>query len=110
MGWKDFLENLKLADIQNKIKIKTGNLVNINYEKNVHNINISDPEALDKFIKSSIMPDFEKQVKDIVFKRLSGIEDILNSTAYATQQEFTLAATTSTAVDLIKKDKDDNDK
>lgn len=109
MGWKDILKNLKLADIQNKFRLKTGNLVNINVEKHEYNINITDPQAAEKFKNSLLMPEFEKRVKDIVFKRLSEVDDILSSTANPTQQEFTIAATTSVAVGLIKDEEDDVD-
>ena len=55
MGWKEFLEHFKLADIKSDLKIEQGGIVNVKVEHHHYYLQLQDSEAVKKVQESKVI-------------------------------------------------------
>ena len=103
MGWKDFLEKIKLADIQGTLDLDQGGIINVKIENNHYHYHIPDEKAVKTFKEIKITPEQEKGIKEETKKRLEHIGSSLDTLSGSTMQEVVIATSTNASLDFIKK-------
>ena len=103
MGWKDFLEKIKLADIQGALNLDQGGIINVKIENNYYDYHMPDEKAVKTFQKTIITPEQEKEIKEETKKRLEHIGSSLDTLSGPTMQEVVIATSTNASLDFIKK-------
>ena len=107
MGWREWLEKLKLIDITPKFEGKQFGAINVNVENKTenrtYNINFYGAEGTEAIVAGKIIIDeeFEKRVKEEAARRLTNLgisPDLLSETA---RTEIGIMTTAATAVRAI---------
>ncbi|MBU2578046.1 hypothetical protein KKA69_04420 [Patescibacteria group bacterium] len=77
MGFNELLENIKLVDLQMKVKDflkgKNVGLINITIENKIYNITLPNTEPWKDFSATPITPEIEKRAREISEKKLECI-------------------------------------
>ena len=103
MGWRDFLEKIRLAEIQGTLKLEQGGIINIKIENNHYHYHMPDEKAVKTLLKIQTTPQQEQEIKEEAKKRLEHVSASLDTLSGSTMQEVVLATSMTASLDFVKK-------
>lgn len=107
MGWKEWLEKIKLIDITPKFEGKQVGAINVNVENKtenkIYNFNFYGVQGTEAIVAGSIKADeeFEKRVKEEAARRLTNLGISPELLSESTRTEIGTLTTAATAVRAI---------